>query len=144
MTDKEYLVRREFLVDAWNFFRGVFTAVSYNQQLEVHRFFQPYKELTDEEALVHRKKISAEEPSLANRAGKLYLLIEAEAHRLRSQLENEPPQDPTKRVRVGTHRGNREVRVVPLAKPKVDAMKMAEALLTLVDDWPVKKRGDAA
>jgi hypothetical protein len=144
LTDNEYLSRRDFLVDAWKFFPGVFTAVSYNEQLEVHRFFQTSKFLTPEEALDHRRLITAEEPSLPHRAGKLYLRIEAEAHRLRNQLENQPPQNPTIRVRVPAGRGKRQIRVVPLARPEVDVEKMAEALLTIVEEWTITERGEAA
>lgn len=140
LTDKEYLSRRDFLVDAWKLFPSIYSALSYNQQMELHAFFQPTKELTDEEAIEHRRTITTQHPSLPSRTGKSFKLAEAQAKRLQQQLEHESPQDPTKPVRMPVPRGKQHITVYGLARPKVDVKELAEALL----DYLENKEGEAA
>lgn len=138
LTNREYLARRELLKDAWRLFQGVYVAVSYNQQMAVHAFFQPSKDLTDEEALEHRRTITVEEPSLPNRAGKGYLGIERAAYELHRRLEKEPSQDPTLPVRLP--KNMRTIKVAPIARPEVDVERLAEALLDLAEEVEEEKR----
>jgi hypothetical protein len=142
LSNSNYLSQREFLIDAWKLFPGVFTAVSYNQQLEIHAFYQPSKDLTDEQVLAHREQISQAQPSLPNRAGKLLTRMETAARLLQERLDSQPDQDSTRRVRVSTSRGQRHIKVVPLARPEMDVRKLAVALLDLAEQVQREESAD--
>lgn len=129
LTDKEYLSRREFLVDAWKLCPAVFIVVSYNQEMELHAYYQPTKQMTNKEAMNHRHQITAQYPNLPNRAGKGVARVEAEALCVMRLQEDEPPQDPTKRIRMPARRGKGYAREVPLAKPEVDVNHLTKAVL---------------
>jgi hypothetical protein len=68
-----------------------------------------------------RVLITRAQPSLPQRAGKLYAHAYRYATELQKYLENHPPQDPTRRVRIPVGEGKPHVRVFPLPRPEVDA-----------------------
>ncbi len=132
LTNRDYLADREFLVEAWKLFRGIFTAVSYNQQLELHAFYQPSRNLTAEEALVHRAKITRERPNLPQKAGKHFKKVYQAASALSDRLDQEPALDLMQPVKVPAG-GRRHIRVVPLARPEPDLKILANLLLDLAE-----------
>jgi hypothetical protein len=121
--------------------------LAYNQQLELHAFYQPSKNLTDDESSAHRQQISQEQPSLPNRAGKLFAEVERYTRAIRERMEQQPPQDPAQRVRVPVGQTQRHIHVLPLARSEVDIVKLAGALLDLAEQMQVEaasERGVAA
>lgn len=67
LSSKHYLTARLALRDAdvW------LHALDIDDFIAVHRFFAPTKQFTDEQALAHRRAVTAKEPSLPQRVGKI-------------------------------------------------------------------------
>lgn len=92
----------------------------------------PGSVVPDDQALEHRRQVTAEKPSLPHTAGKAYRRIEGAAQLLQKELDKEPSQDPTKSVRV-PRGSNYRIWVNAIARPEVDAGLLAEALLDHVE-----------
>jgi hypothetical protein len=71
---------------------STFTCLSYNEQIELHDFYQPSKDWTNQEALEHRQLISQQQPSLPNRVGKHYARVDQHAKALQEYLAQRPAQ----------------------------------------------------
>lgn len=141
LTNKDYLVQREFLVDAWNHFRSVFAHISYNEQMELHAYFVPYKELSDSEAIKYRQQITHDQPSLPQRAGKIYARFfkEVKAHQARL------PQAPTTATAKPRSRVTKQnIRVRGIARPEPDLHKLALALLDVAKEMQAEEQEKAA
>jgi hypothetical protein len=73
LSNAEYLKRHQVLKRAWFEFEGRhFAYLSSREQWDLHAYYQPSKDLTDEELLEHRRKIAKDELSLPARAGKAW------------------------------------------------------------------------
>lgn len=84
LTSTEYLIRHQMLKRIWNNDRRQFSLLSYNQQRDLHDFFQPTSELDDQALLDKRSEITELDPSLPHRASKAFLAI------LRSKPNSRP------------------------------------------------------
>ena len=142
LTNKDYLLQRTFLLDAWNHFPGVFSYFTYNEQLERHAYFAPSKELSDQEAIAHRQQVTHDHPSLPHRAGKLYARLHKQASAERDRLAHTPATPLiTKSKRTA---GQRRIAVGAVARPEPDLRKLALALLGLAREFQAEERGQAA
>jgi hypothetical protein len=102
----------------------------------VHRFYQPSKELTEEELIAHRKAVTKEEPGLPATAGQHFTLLyqsfrvafeyakgdEMRFRRAISQMSKQRPLHQT---------GKRQVWIRAVANPEPDLAKLASALIDL-------------
>jgi len=114
INHQQYCTQRDFLIYAWEHFPKLYGLLSVSQQWDVHRYFQPSRDLTELQLRAHRKTVSAEDHSLPNRAGKAYA-------RMRQVFEigsARPTASPTMVVRA-------------VARPEPNLRRLAEAL---VDD----------
>ena len=146
LTNAEYLKQRMFLVRAWDNFRGIFTVLTYNQQMEVHTFYLPSQILADKEAIAHRKQITQEQPSLPHRAGKLFprLLQESKAMAQRMAYEQDHPRAGKLKAQAQP-RGKVKVKVFALANPEPDTKKIAKVMLELARDMQAEQnKGEEA
>lgn len=101
-----------------------FGYLSSTEQWDLHKYFQPSRELSDQTLIAHRKAISAADPSLPQRAGRALKHLEHALLELavRQAATAAAPQD-TKRKKTG------DVRVRALMLPEPDYRKLARALL---------------
>jgi hypothetical protein len=132
-----YLIQREFMMDAWKGFPTVFTYLTYDQQVELHRFYATTKDLNGEEAIAHRKEVSSKEPSLPNRAGKLYARVFRIAEIVQQYIESQPelkPKPVREKVRTRVASSKLNIRISALAKPEPDIDKLAALLLDVARD----------
>jgi hypothetical protein len=133
LTNNDYLAQRDFLVTIWQYQRGVFAALQYHEQLEIHAFYDPGADLTPEEAIHHRQQATADHPSLPNRVGKLYPRLVAEAARILGNHVR--PKPPPAKTKSGAYRGGarQRIRIAAVAKRQadIDGRKVTEVLLEM-------------
>jgi hypothetical protein len=113
-----------------------------NDQLLIHQFFVPLQALTRTELLLHRKTVSAEQPSLPQRAGRALAKFEAQidAAVTRDHAAIRPTETSVRHRR--TRVDNASVRVVLKVPPDLHAL--ARALLRLTPEQIAKlKRGES-
>jgi len=77
LTNKQHYTRHLQLRSLWLHDPRVFALLEPDQQAEVHRYFQPAKDLTERQLVAHRRQVSTRDPSLPNRAGKHYIRMTA-------------------------------------------------------------------
>jgi hypothetical protein len=123
LSNNEYLIRHQMLKRIWEHDRRQFSLLSYNQQRDLHDFFFLTEELDDEALLQKRSEITRLDPSLPHRASKAFLAM------LRPKSQSQSVTS-----------GKKNVRVLPLARPKVDVEMLAEALLDYVSQLPPEER----
>ena len=140
LTDASYLEQRRALVEDWQSGGHGFTLNSALEQLTLHEHYRPAENLSDHEALAHRRKVGKETPSLPQRAGKAYmnrlkaLAVDIVKTELRLQREKVAP--PRKKYQRGT-RG--AIRVGVTMRPAPDYEKLAKAFLEHVRNEEQKK-----
>lgn len=120
LTNDEYIARHEKLHWIWGEAQSLFTYLTYQQQRDLHDYFVPTKELTRDELLAYRKRITRSDPSLPQRAGRAFQAI------LHPELQPQPPSSPPDKK-------GRVITIRPLARPEIDAEKLAFALLSYVE-----------
>lgn len=130
LTIQDYLTTRDFLAELWIERDGLgFSALPGHAQRDLHDYFAPSVPMTVHEATVHRQEMTKVFPSLPQKAGRA-------AEALRADLEGRPNQmlDRHRQRTSGTfdsagkaHR----IRVAALARPKVDALRLARAIVAL-------------
>lgn len=85
----------------------------WDQQLDLHGYYAPYKNFTDDEAIEHRRQVTADHPNLPARAGKIFMKIGGLIR----------PDGTIARYRISA-----------LAKPEIDADKLARVLLEVAKE----------
>lgn len=98
------------------------------EQMELHAYFAPMRELTDAEAIAFRKQATIERPYLPSRAGKVWakavMLLDHPPMRapteIRKKGQRVPPRSPESRVIVKA-----------LVRPEIDTKRIAEILVNL-------------
>src|ERR1700724_1393036 len=78
VTFKQYLDQRAFLRLAWEEFDQLYSLLPAQQQWQLHRYYQPLSQHTDDELRAYRAPVAQVEPSLPAQAGRLY----AKLHRV--------------------------------------------------------------
>lgn len=122
LTDKHYLEQRQLLVKAWQKDRLAFLLLPWDQQLDLHGFYAPYKQFTDDEAIEHRRQVTADHPNLPARAGKIFKKISGLIR-----------PDGTITYLRRRHHGNQRYRISALARPEIDVEKLARVLLEVAE-----------
>jgi hypothetical protein len=114
----------------------LYSILEVNQQWEVHRFYQPSKELSEKELIAHRKAVTKEQPGLPATAGRHFALLyqsfrvayayaDGDEMRFRSAISQMSRQRPPHQT------GKRQVWVRAVANPEPDLAKLASALVDL-------------
>jgi hypothetical protein len=158
IDDLNHLGRRDLLAVCWRFIPQFFSLLSPSAQSDLHRFYGPSLELTDEQVLARIKHAGQQDPSLRNRAGKYYKVIfdrykhyadqvgKENFNVIRFLLTHDLPhltRDPIKPVETG--RRKRQVSVQVLMRPEIDVKKFSRALLALAEQLAEEARkSDAA
>lgn len=131
LANKQYLDRHRALRRIWLEDRTVFGVLDYNQQREVHAFYAPATDWSDQEMIEHRHDAQKLEPSLPHRASRGFLQIEA------AFLAPRP-------VRAPVRKGKRNLRVIPIAKPEIETRKLTMAFLQLAEQQIKTERENVA
>jgi len=73
LTNQQYLANSCWLRGIWFCnLKTLYAVLPVQHQIDLHAYFAPTKELTDEERIDHRKIISRDFPDLPARAGRYY------------------------------------------------------------------------
>jgi hypothetical protein len=119
LTNKQYLERHRALRRIWLEGQKFFGVLDYNQQMEVHAFYAPARDWTDEELLEHRLKAQELDASLPQRASRGFIKIEAAFLAPRPVHSTPAP------------RGKGKLRVIPIARPEVNTKQLARAFIDM-------------
>jgi len=122
LTNHDYLQHHRTLVRLWRDHPDVFSDLSVRAQFDLHTYFQTTNLGTDAELLAERARLTAEDPSLPQRAGKAL-----------AALHDAPTKGrPASRACVPAGKGTIYVRGVMRAEP--DVKQLARALLCLAEE----------
>lgn len=136
LSDKDYPATRRYLLDT----HGWMYELNLDDVLAVARFFVPTKSFTDAEALTHRRTVTAADPSLPNRVGK----IVKKPRTFPSSVDREiaravvvPEPGPTL---VGPKAREKVLRVIPVRRAAPDLHKLARVVEMMAR--PLEREGD--
>ena len=87
LTNTEYLIRHEMLRRVWGTDYKPFSYLSYQQQRDLHDYYNLSKDSTEEELLKHRAKATKADSSLPQRASRAFLAILRPEDRLQPVAE---------------------------------------------------------
>lgn len=131
LSNDAYLLRRTWLVNLLESSdRTWFVRLSPNEQWDLHGFFAPTKDFTDQQALEHRAAASIRDRSLPHRAGK----AQRRLFNLMQGTEPEEPVidiEPTPPPRRGRPRASDHLRVYGQVRPEIDMKRLADTLILL-------------
>jgi len=119
LSNTDYLKRHRLLHTLWFEHQGTpFSYLSSREQWDLHGYYLPYKDLTDEELLAHRLTITKERPAIPAQAGKAFAnLIEGRQTGVMRSFD-----------------GKRWISVRAIVKPEIDLKQLSRALLQLAID----------
>lgn len=137
LTNSEYLDRCHWLCQVWlDPHRTPLIILTPNEQWDIHAYFQPSRELSDEELISHRKQLLINQPGLPARAGKVFNKMVRVIDSAREKANGDPKltmhyiHDAAHRSTVVDKRG-RKHHTYAIVKPEPDLDKLAQALLGL-------------
>ena len=130
LTSRDYLIHRQFLRQQWEDRDGAaFADLPLQEQRDLHDYFAPSVTFTDKEALTHRDEMTKVFPSLPQEAGRALQSVRAVIDGVPNQIVD------THRVKtttIASIAGKRQaLRIVGMARPKVDHLRLARALLAI-------------
>ncbi|TWE12605.1 hypothetical protein BKA23_1420 [Rudaeicoccus suwonensis] len=116
------------------------------EQLTIHRFFAPGKDLDDEALLARRQEITKLEPSLPQRAGRAIANLDqieriaAYRQNRAEELARNPPQPRPKGQRVTRPKGSEyNITVRGVMRPEIDIQRLACAIVHMAMDKAEKE-----
>lgn len=114
---------------AWEYHSHLIAELAVFEQWNLHRFFAMSEEMGDEAAVAHRRQVSKSKPSLPSQAGRALAHFERVVQEWQAMQTYANGPDPKS---VPTSRGGRRqatIRVTLLARPTIDALKLAQVLM---------------
>jgi hypothetical protein len=126
LSNTQYLQAHHDLQRLWQHDRAVFAELTPVEQWQLHDFFRPSKDLTDEQLLTHRRVISQTRPSLPQQAGRALHRLE-EYLAVRSTSSQQSSRVPAIR-RFGARREHHIV-VKAVVRPEIDVDKLVRLML---------------
>lgn len=129
ISDHDFLDAHRRLKRWWDTDVGLYGYLRPGEQWDLHVFFQPSKDLTDEQLLEHRRTITEEEPGLPQRAGKALAKLRREAEMVAVQRAAA-----ASRPRAYVKPKDRQVTVQAVVRPEIDASRLARALISLASE----------
>lgn len=125
LSAKDYLKYRKFLRRLWLQRQATYSYLTPTQQWQIHAFFRPDEDLTDDQLLEHRKQITAEQPSLPHQAGRA---IKDFGQMLRGKAK---VQATATTVSTGRKRDTKTIRARSVVRPQIDTPRLAKVLIAL-------------
>lgn len=141
LTNQRYLDINHDLALMWRTDEFTYGTLSPNEQWDLHAYFVPYKSLSEAELIAHRKRISKEQPSLPQRAGRAaehfkrnyYKVRESRRREAEERLEREAA-----RAAAGKKSAYRTapkpkgpLKVYALVNPEIDVKMLARACIAI-------------
>jgi len=127
LTTPDYLVRYHQLHDWWTDNKIVFRVISPTDQWALHGFFRFAEPLSEPVLLVHRRRVTEDDPSLPHRAGRAYAKLERRIAQVDWTTYGTLASPP--RVRSTLTGKDRHVSVHSVVRPDVDVHRIARALV---------------
>jgi hypothetical protein len=121
LSNRVYYEKHLALRQIWNEQSQTFGYLSAVEQHNIHDFFQPSKELSFEELVAHRKRISQQRPSLPAVAAKAVSKLGQYGLGLRKPRQARPVN-------------GRQISVRAVVRPEIDVEKLAKAMLELAKE----------
>lgn len=137
LTNQRYLD----LALMWRTDDFTYGTLSPNEQWDLHAYFVPYKSLTEAELLEHRKRISKEQPSLPQRAGRAAEHFKRNYYKVREARRREA-QEALERTAARAAAGKKSnyrtapkpkgpLKVYALVNPEIDVKMLAKACIAI-------------
>lgn len=118
-----YLESHHRLRKLWHKNHGLFADLTPVEQWMLHNFFRPDADLTDEQLIAYRKRVTAERPGLPQQAGKAL----AQFDQLATASDSTPKADRMPGPK------SRRFTLKPIVHPEPDAKKVAHAFWMLAE-----------
>ncbi|MHA3019671.1 hypothetical protein ACXPWS_05300 [Mycobacterium sp. BMJ-28] len=144
LTHHTYCAQHRLVREVWLTDRPALTRLLPNEQWDLHDFFAPTYDFSDDELREYRQKITALDPSLPQRAGRALrrleqaVLVQIAEAKLR---EAQPRPEPGKTKRQSK---NQILTVRSLAHKQPDMQRMAKALLGMAREMAEADRAKKA
>jgi sigma54-dependent transcription regulator len=120
-TTDHYLHTYHWLRSIWLTTNQVFGYLTYADQRTLHDYFCFAIELSEADLLAHRSAVTAEKPSLPQRAGRVLAKLDPDDARFAVGT--------TRSAAVHTSKSGRRIVVRGIAKPQVDYKRLSKALI---------------
>ena len=135
LTHDTYCTQHRLVREAWLTDRPAPARLLPNEQWDLHDFFAPVYDFTDDELREYRQKITALDPSLPQRAGRALKKLEAarkgRAVAAQTRATAKPASDGPKRK---AKAADRKISVKSLVHPEPNMDRLAKALLEMARD----------
>ncbi len=138
LTSNQYLIERDFLTDLWQEVRPVYAFLTYDDQMTLHQFFAPTKNLTDRVAIAHRQSVAKQHPSLPQRAGKIYVQIDFYARAMQKVIAEQPAQPVELKTKAIAKPAAPDPHSSP-CQPRTDLRRLTRALMAVAEDKQAEK-----
>ncbi|UOT06792.1 hypothetical protein MPY17_14055 [Rhodococcus opacus] len=129
LTPNNYSAHHQYLRYIWTEETGLFGHLHWDEQLDLHHFFAPAKDLSEAELRAHRQTATANDRSLPQRAGRALAKLEA----IRDEREDERFMEEQVRELqlkpVKTAGGRRQPVVYGVVRPEPDYKQIAKVFL---------------
>lgn len=126
LTNPAYIELHHRLRRLWVANDANYLEFSPTEQMAIHGFFAPSKDLDDDALIEHRTEITARQPSLPQRAGRAVRFLDQiersavyRQDRAAELVQNPPPRRP-KGQRIPHHRGSHNLTVRAVMRPEID------------------------
>ena len=130
LTSHDYLINRRLLCVEWKKRNGAaFAELPLQYQRDLHDYFAPSVTFTDKEALTHRDEMTKAFPSLPQKAGRALQAIHAAVDDTPNQIVDTHRAKTTTVASIAGKR--RSLRIAGAARPKLDHLRLARALLAI-------------
>lgn len=135
LSNRRYLAHCRFLRATWLKHDMLYGLLPINAQWDLHAFYKPDEELTDQQRLAHREHVTSERPALPARAGRSFNQIYRSFEQARDRaMLRQPAHQPKRR--------DRQIRVYGIARPEPDLKLLARALVqSAIEQALDSKRG---
>lgn len=136
LSNRDYLIQRQYLVEEWlERDGGALGNLPYQQQLDLHDFYAPAEVMTDLEATRHRAAMTQAFPSLPQKAGRANQAVQAAISGKVNQLVDTHRTATTSTAKIGGR--PHTIRVAAIARPKPDHYRLAVVPGDVVNafDW---------
>jgi hypothetical protein len=156
LSNDQYLFRHDFLYRLWTDERLLFRLLTPTQQRNLHRYYLPAMEVSDDHLLAHRRQLDRDQPSLGIRAGKSFALLQQDFNgacdtygldaviagcAIPAFMSQRKVESGRMTLRKGCN-GPRQVSVSSLMLPEPDIDLLAKALLRLAEQLAVQQEAD--
>jgi hypothetical protein len=116
--------------------------LSPQEQWQLHDFFQPSHDLSEEQLLAHRVRITAERPALPAQAGRALAKIdqiaaELAVHQVRAKKRAALQMAGGKRTNQRSK--DRRIRVLGVVRPEIDTERFARAIIKMAEELAAKE-----